>query len=313
LALIDLKIYAHPTKLLDCYNKAMNIVQTPVLQSLDAKTNSLAEILAVFNRDGGVIVLNMLSQDVVGKLQAELVEPTVAIAPGAKTDDPMIQKFWGSNTKRFTRLAWRSKTFADHVLVHPLFREVADAALLANCASYWMNTGQMMIIGPGEKAQWIHRDADNWPAMCSLTAPDVTISCMFAITDFTSDVGATQVVPGSHLWGDFSRQPEPHEIVQAVMPAGSGLIYSGKVLHGGGANNTSDVWRQGLHLSYLLGWLTPEEAGCIGVPQDIAKNMTPQQQQLLGYRAYVSNDLYAARLWTVDYEDVPVGLNWQEK
>jgi ectoine hydroxylase-related dioxygenase (phytanoyl-CoA dioxygenase family) len=173
-----------------------------------------------------------------------------------------------------------------------------------------MNTGQAMIIGPGEKAQWLHRDADNWPLVLGPTAKPVTVSCMFALSDFTAEGGATRVVPGSHQWDDFTRKATDAEVTQAVMPAGSGLIYSGTVIHGGGANQTDNYWREGLHLSYVVGWLTPEEAGCVGLPENIARTLSPTQQQLLGYRCY-TGDVKAARLWTIDYEDIPVGMKWE--
>ena len=288
----------------------MATANTAVLTSLDAKVHSLAEILAVFHRDGGVIVHNMLSDEVRNSLRSELAESMQTTDAGTKSSDKGVQEFWGSNTKRFTRLSYRSRSFRDHVLVHPLLRGVADSELGPHCASYWMNTGQAMIIGPGEKAQWLHRDADNWPLILGPTAKPVTVSCMFALSDFTAESGATRVVPGSHKWDDFSRKAQDHEISQAIMPAGSALIYSGTVLHGGGANTTSTLWREGMHLSFLVGWLTPEEAGCIGIPEDIARTLTPEQQQLLGYRCY-SGDVKAARLWTIDYEDIPVGMKWE--
>jgi ectoine hydroxylase-related dioxygenase (phytanoyl-CoA dioxygenase family) len=117
-------------------------------------------------------------------------------------------------------------------------------------------------------------------------------------------------VPGSHAWDSFERKALDHEITQAVMPAGSGLLYSGTVLHGGGNNTTTDTWREGLHLSFVVGWLTPEEAGCIGLPEELARTLTPLQQQLLGYRCY-TGDAKAARLWTIDYEDIPTAMNWE--
>jgi len=40
----------------------MATANTAVLTSLDANVHSLAEILSVFQRDGGVIVHNMLSE-----------------------------------------------------------------------------------------------------------------------------------------------------------------------------------------------------------------------------------------------------------
>jgi ectoine hydroxylase-related dioxygenase (phytanoyl-CoA dioxygenase family) len=288
----------------------MNIVHAPVLQVLDTKHNSLTEILAVLAQDGGVIVHNMLSPQVVASLLEELAPQSETAQVGPKSDNKNVNHFWGQQTKRFTRLAQRSQTFADEVLVHPILTGIADELLKPHCASYWMNTGQMMIVMPGGAPQYMHRDSDDWPAMCSPTAPPCQISCMFALSDFTAENGATRVVPGSHLWSDYSRQAADDEITQAVMPAGSGMIYLGKTLHSAGANKTDNEPRFGMHLSYVLGWLTPEEAGCLGVTEDRAKTFTKQQQQLLGYRCYDASDLNGGRLWTVDYEDVPVGLQW---
>ena len=288
----------------------MNIVHAPMLQVLDTKHNSLTEILAVLAQDGGVIVHNMLSPQVVANLLSELAPQSETSQVGPKSDNKNVNHFWGQQTKRFTRLAQRSQTFADEVLVHPILTGVADELLKPYCASYWMNTGQMMIVMPGGAPQYMHRDSDDWPAMCSPSAPPCQISCMFALSDFTAENGATRVAPGSHLWSDYSRQATDDEITQAVMPAGSGMIYLGKTLHSAGANKTESEARFGMHLSYVLGWLTPEEAGCLGVTEDRAKTFTKQQQQLLGYRCYDASDLNGGRLWTVDYEDVPVGLNW---
>ena len=288
----------------------MNTVQSLVLQELDTKRNSLTEILAVLAQDGGVIVHNMLSPQVVANLLSELAPQSETSQVGPKSSNENVNHFWGQQTKRFTRLAQRSQTFADEVLVHPILTGVADELLKPSCASYWMNTGQMMIVMPGGAPQYMHRDSDDWPAMCSPSAPPCQISCMFALSDFTAENGATRVAPGSHLWSDYSRQAADDEITQAVMPAGSGMIYLGKTLHSAGANKTESEARFGMHLSYVLGWLTPEEAGCLGVTEDRAKTFTKQQQQLLGYRCYDASDLNGGRLWTVDYEDVPVGLNW---
>jgi len=182
---------------------------------------------------------------------------------------------------------------------------VADDQLLPHCDDYWMNTGQMMIIGPGESDQMWHRDAGNWMALCKPDSPEVTVSCMYAIGDFTADNGATRVVPGSHRWDDYTTPPEPDQVVLAEMQAGDGLIYTGRVIHYGGANVTDDEWRLGLHVSFVLGWLTPEEALPISVPWHAAKAMSPRVQRLLGWQSYGVR----SRLWTVDYEEIPVALD----
>jgi len=270
-------------------------------------TAPLADVLGALHDDGGVIVDQLLPADVLDAFRADMERAAAAFQPGTRSDDANVRNFWGNATKRFTRLASRSAAFVD-ILLNPTLLGVADALLLPNCSSYWMNTGQMMIIGPGSAAQVLHRDADNWRTMNRPDGFEVTVSCMFAITDFTADVGATRVVPGSNRWDDFSRTAADDDVTQAVMRAGSGMIYTGRTIHGAGANNTSDQWRYGFHLSYVLGWLTPEEAGPLGVDWSAVAAMPERAQQLLGWRCYAAGGRDSTRLWTIDYEDVPVGL-----
>jgi ectoine hydroxylase-related dioxygenase (phytanoyl-CoA dioxygenase family) len=260
-------------------------------------------VLELLDRDGAVIVRDMVAPDVLGRFRDDMQRAARRIVAGPTVDDAYIREFWGERTMRFTRLAHRSPTFVE-LLTDPFYLSVADALLLPNCGDYWMNTGQMMIIGPGEAAQMLHRDATNWRAMSRPDAFEVTVSCMYAITEFTAEAGATRVVPGSHRWEDYRRVPERHEICQAVMPEGAGMIYTGRVVHGAGANVSVDTFRHGLHLSYLLGWLTPEEAGPLGTSWDEVRDLGTVAQRLLGWRC--SN--HGARIWTVDYNDVPVGL-----
>ena len=142
-----------------------------------------------------------------------------------------------------------------------------------------MNTGQLMIIGPGENEQQLHRDAENWPSLCHPEGFEATVSCMFALLDFTVAAGATRVVPGSHRWDDYDRTPELHEVGQVVMPAGSGMLYTGRAMHGAGAITTANQFRYGMHLSYVLCWLTPEEAGPLGASWDDVRDLSPRAQR----------------------------------
>ena len=265
------------------------------------------DVLGALGTDGAVIVDDILTPGVLATFRSDMERAAATIGAGTRSDDTTVRDFWGDETKRFTRLASRSDAFID-ILLHPLMLAVADALLLPSCSSYWMNTGQMMIIGPGESEQVLHRDADNWRTMNRPDGFEVTVSCMFAITDFTPEVGATRVVPGSNRWTDFGRRPQPQDITQAAMRAGSGMIYTGRTLHGAGANVTADEWRFGLHVSYVLGWLTPEEAGPLGIDWPAAATLPERAQQLLGWRCYAAGGVDSTRLWTVDYEDVPIGL-----
>ncbi len=266
----------------------------------DASKEQVLHHLAI---DGGVIIKQMLDADTIEKFKTDVAGQVESQEPGAKTGGDRTVEFWGHQTKRFTRLGWRSPTF-EQILLQQMMIDVCDHVLLPSCDDYWMNTGQMMIIGPGESDQMWHRDAGNWMTLCTPTSPEVTVSCMYALGDFTADNGATRVVPGSHLWGDYQQAPAQDQTAIAEMESGDGMIYSGRVIHYGGANTTTD-WRLGLHVSFVLGWLTPEEALPLSTPWESAETMSERAQRLLGWRSYGVR----SRLWTVDYEDIPVAFD----
>ena len=85
------------------------------------------------------------------------------------------------------------------------------------------------------------------------------------------------------------------------MPAGSALFYSGKVIHGGGANTTEEEWRVGLHAGFCRGWLRAEENFQLTVPLAVARTPPERVQYLLGFRSYDPES--GGRLGLVDYDD----------
>ena len=270
-------------------------------------TATVNEILEVFHRDGAVIVRDLLDSDLVARLRTDLDEIIDKANIGTRSGDPIVEKFWGTRTKRFGRLAWRSKSFID-VLTNTTMAQISDHLLLPNAVDWWLNSAQMMVIGPGEQAQVLHRDVNNWPFFETPKAPEVTVSWMIALGPFTRENGATNVVPGSHAWSDFNDRSFEGKIVQAEMQAGSGLLYAGRALHGGGSNVSANDWRLGMHVSHVVGWLTPEEALPVATPWEIVKDLDPQVQRRLGWRCYEADSVVSGRLWTVDYEDIPLGM-----
>ncbi|MEM9515861.1 MAG: phytanoyl-CoA dioxygenase family protein [Actinomycetota bacterium] len=269
-------------------------------------TDDPQRIIAQINADGGVIVENFISDDLRRQLLSELsahAERTEAGSDGGVVK----QSFCGARTKRFTGLARRSPAFVN-VIDHDLLHAWAKAGFQTD---YWINTGQAIFIGPGEPGQYLHRDVGNWPIVHSLgkDGPEAILSIMLALDDFTEENGATRVVPGSHRWDDFNVEADAAETVGAVMPAGSALMYTGKTIHGGGANTTTDQWRFGVHFSFTLGQLTPEEAHTVTVPWEIAKDFPERVQHMLGYHSHRTFLPDWPILWTYDYRNVRDSLS----
>jgi ectoine hydroxylase-related dioxygenase (phytanoyl-CoA dioxygenase family) len=271
------------------------------LITLDADA-SLAEVLAVLDADGGVIVRDMISSEAVHQIVEDLAAAFDGSKPGSRSDQKHFQAFHGSTTKRFCGLAAHSRAWVDHVLLHPLLTAVADDQLLPSASDYWLNTGQVMAVGPKESAQGLHRDENNWPEALKPDA-ELTISAIFALNDFTKGNGATVVVPGTHrLSPQVVRNAsyDHDQLAYAEMSAGSALIYSGKVVHGAG-HNSSDSWRYGMHTSFVLGWLRPEEASPLVIDRDLAASLPERARELLGWGSYQS--MGGGRTWLVDFED----------
>ena len=137
-----------------------------------------------------------------------------------------------------------------------------------------------MAIGNGEVKQKFHRDGDSWHR--AKRDDDILFSANIALTDFCQGNGATVVVPGSHRW-DVSREPLPSELTYAEMPAGSALLYGGRIVHSGGANNTTEP-RIGLYVGYIPCWLRPIENFAISVGADRLETLAADTADLLCYR-----------------------------
>lgn len=271
------------------------------LTTLDRDT-SLEELLLHLHRDGAVIVRDLLSENARLAIIDDFAGTMEIVEPGSKSGLEQWELFHGRETIRFCGLAARSQAFVDNALLQPVLAAVTDHELLGGCSSYWLNTGQVMAVGPGEKAQYLHRDENNWPEAISADR-EVTISCMFALSEFTRANGATVVVPGSQtlapgLVRGFDVQED--DVAFAEMPAGAGLIYSGKVIHGAGAN-TTDQLRYGMHVSFVVGWLRPEEASPLHVDRARAAELSADARRLLGWSSYHSDN--GGRIWLVDFED----------
>jgi len=268
----------------------------PELQRFNASTAlDWDEAWRAFDADGGLIVESFLSPELLQRLQDEMAPLIAAHEPG-NTTEGLWTEFHGEQTKRITGLPKHSPAWTE-LLCDPRYQAMGDRYLGAN--DYWLNTGQLICIGPGESPQMLHRDELNWPY--ATRTEEITVTAIFALTDFTEANGATMIAPGSNHW-EGVLPPAPEEsLCRATMPAGSALLYSGKVIHGGGANVTKDQWRVGLHAGFCCGWLRAEENYQLTVPLEVARTLPERAQYLLGFRSYSPD--FGGRLGLVDYDD----------
>ena len=242
---------------------------SPVVQRLDGATATAAEVVAALRRDGVVAVERLARQEQMDALQRELA----VLAPVAhRAEDG---SFAGSNTSANGSYLVAACPTSQELALQPLLLEVGQEILGPYTRQLALAVAsEIKVDGPGP-AQILHRDDEEWPLeLLAMKRPDaeLELECMWAVSDFTVEGGATCHAPGSHLW-PADRKPQPDELVQVPMVRGSVLIWLGSALHGAGASHPGAQHRQGLLLGYCLSWLRPEMNFHFSCPREVAAKM----------------------------------------
>lgn len=242
---------------------------------------------AAFDRDGYVIFESVLSPADLGRIR-EALSPYLAQNIRGRND------FEGLATNRVYAMLAKSPVFAD-LAAHPLALSFAERDLGEDCL---LSACLAINLMPGETAQPWHYDDSHygWPR----PRPSLGVSAFWAIDAMTGDNGATEILPGSHLWAeetiegavspeDFARTElrdrDPGarpDAMKVVVPAGSLMLIKGTLWHRGGANR-SKTPRLIITPQYCPGWTRPLENMALAVPPAIAKTLPVRAQELLGY------------------------------
>ncbi len=250
--------------------------------------------LAAIDRDGFVVVERLLGRDELARIRQQIRPFLTAELLGRNN-------FEGHRTERVYALVGKGSAFAD-LVVHPRIMALCDALLDLN---YLLTASQAINIHPGETAQPIHFD-DGFYRL-PRPRPAVSVSTIWAIDDFTASNGATQVVAGSHRFGDTEvgtvftdidfdtrsgearvpreAPPPAHlgtELRDVTMPAGSVIVFLGTLLHRGGANRSADP-RLAISNQYCQPWARQQENYALAIPPPAAQRLPERIQALLGY------------------------------
>ena len=252
----------------------MSIPQFSINDSSDNIVEALSEA-------GCVVVTGVTDADLRESIRSEMA-PYMADAHVQTKDNP--DAFYSGFTRRVSALAARSPSITDNLIIHPLSQKICKSHLLSNGEHGWqLHASAVLEVGPGARDQMLHREEDPF-TFFPVPRPNIIVASMWAVTDFTVANGATLLVPGSHKW-PADRQPEPHEIFNAEMPAGSVLFWTGGLLHGAGENTAND-WRYGIILTYSLGWVRQEENQYLNLSLERLSELSPQLQRTLGFNMY---------------------------
>lgn len=260
--------------------------------TMAAPVESLEHEVALLHTHGYVVLERLLDAALLDHMRAALA-PHLGQHRGRNP-------FEGRATERVYTLVARHRLFHD-LVEHPRILRLCDRFLQPR---YLLTTSQAICIHPGERAQAWHTD-DSFYAI-PRPRPAISISVIFAIDDFTAENGATQIALGSHLLGNEVDQlvnaamdftpgntsdgdpPLPASlacpVIDAVMPAGSAIVFLGTLVHRGGSNRTNRA-RLALSNQYCQPWARQQENYALAVPPDQVRAlaMSPRVRSLLGY------------------------------
>jgi hypothetical protein len=231
-----------------------------------------AEIAAVLDRDGVVIVDDLADTATLDAMQTEL-------APYLEATEVGPDDFTGRATRRTGGLIARSPAARDLVM-HPTALDTVGT-VLDHATGFHVHLTQVIAIGPDQPAQFVHRDQWAFDLFPFPSGYDVQCNTIWALTDFTEANGATRVVPGSHREEDHQRYGAD-DTVPAEMSQGSVVFYLGSVYHGGGANRTDEP-RMGANITYAVSWLRQEENQYLTTPPEIARTLPVDLLKVMGY------------------------------
>ena len=147
--------------------------------SLDTDAQTVADAV---KEDGAIIIDKLLSPEFIAKLTAET-------DPYMEGSNLGFDDFAGFKTTRTGGLMVRSQQCRE-LIAHPDILAPCKLFLEPYCQTVQLHLTQIIRIGPGETAQLIHRDRWAWGSHLAHVEPQ--FNTIWAITDFTSENGATR-------------------------------------------------------------------------------------------------------------------------
>jgi len=218
---------------------------------------------------GYVVIPDLLSLDQIGRIKAEL-------APYLRGTLRGRNDFEGFETERVYALLAKAPVIAE-LVEHPRILPIVDRLLAPN---YLLSANLAIQLYPGETRQPLHFDDGFYKIPRPRGA--FGISTIWAIDAFTSNNGATEIIPASHLWGGERPAEDDPRIESVIMPAGSVIVFMGTLWHRGGANQSAAP-RLAITPQYCEPWLRQIENQVLAVPREMAARYSPRVQELLGY------------------------------
>jgi ectoine hydroxylase-related dioxygenase (phytanoyl-CoA dioxygenase family) len=169
-----------------------------------------------------------------------------------------------------------------------IFREIAVAPNILALSRHMLGDSILLssmtanIAKQGGAPMGIHTDQNYVPPG---TPYPMVCDVAWMLVDFTDDNGATRVVPGSHRWNRLPDPRQPVVTVPATGPAGTALIFDGRLWHGTGANVTAEP-RYALFTYFCRAFVRQQENFSLSLSPEAYAACTDELRALLGFQVW---------------------------
>jgi ectoine hydroxylase-related dioxygenase (phytanoyl-CoA dioxygenase family) len=187
------------------------------------------------------------------------------------------ETYLGGPNQRIWNLINKGEIFRKLVLnsvLHELIGHMLGAPVLLSSF-----TGN--IANPGGVRMGLHTDGGFSPP--GIPYPLVA-NGLIMLDDFTDENGATRVVPSSHL-ASFTPDDPPRRTVPAIGPAGTLMVFDGRLWHGTGANKSSGP-RPALLAYFCRPFVRQQENLTVSVAPEVLDQCSPELLSLLGFKVW---------------------------
>ncbi|KIR57656.1 phytanoyl-CoA dioxygenase [Cryptococcus bacillisporus CA1873] len=241
------------------------------LTYLEAST-PLEEIHKIIERDGGVIIRNFLSPELLQEAMRS-IEPHFAVRgnyESKSTHQELGEDFFPSGSLR----------------IYGLLGKIPE--VITKISGYMLASTAALRLVPGAKKQPLHRDQIAYQIRPDPINPLFTpmVGCLIAGSKCTKKNGATAVIPGSHLWGP-ERAPKVEECTYAEMEAGDALFTLGSCYHGAGENQCEKTDPDALRTLFAVfgqrDYFRQDQEEVLSTPLELARTFPEDILRIAGY------------------------------
>ncbi|WVQ76329.1 hypothetical protein IAR50_005994 [Cryptococcus sp. DSM 104548] len=287
------------------------------LTTIDA-SEPLEKIIEIIERDGGVIVANLLSPELL-KQTMDAIEPHFSkrgIYQSKSTHNELGQDFFPEGSQRVYGLLSKITGPLINIVRLPVWQGVmarflndeyfsyTGENLLPQKSGYMLASTAALRLVPGAKPQPLHRDQIAYQTRPEPSNPFFTpmLGCLIAGSRATKKNGATAVIPGSHLWPP-TRAPKLEECTYAEMEPGSALFTLGSTYHGAGENKCDPEDPEALRTLFAVfaqrDYFRQDQEEILTTPIELARTFPEDILRIAGYYKAVGGVGYVE-----DHQDV---------